>query len=74
MIGCTVDRGRQFEALCSGAMGEAAKSGCSRRYLRATRQQSSCTSTSTTRSLKEGRCLRVAQASDPKIVLIMEDK
>ena len=65
---------RQFEALCSGAMGEAAKSGCSRRYLRATRQQSSCTSTSTTRSLKEGRCLRVAQASDPKIVLIMEDK
>ena len=74
VFGCTVDRGRQFEALCSGAMGEAAKSGCSRRYLRATRQQSSCTSTSTTRSLKEGRCLRVAQASDPKIVLIMEDK
>ena len=25
-IGCTVDRGRQFEALCLGAMGEAAKS------------------------------------------------
>ena len=25
MIGCTVDRGRQFEALCSGAMGEAPK-------------------------------------------------
>ena len=34
------------------------RANCSRRYSRATRQQSSCTSTSTTRSLKEGGCLR----------------
>ena len=77
-IGCTVDRGRQFEALCLGAMGEAAKSELQSTLFARHSSTEQLYVNFDHQILEGGRVPAVARArvilDSAKTVLILEDK